>query len=143
KNDTTKRHAAAGSDACRWYFGDSKCPATAAWWWRTTRGSTCRTPGRTAFRTGAAHGSAADVRAANVGAPHVSAANPAQHGATEHAASHGEPARQCTTYNASHGNATHSAAFGQSHCPAAAIPSGACITSTGAAVGAGTFPDTF
>ena len=104
QNDTTKRHAAAGSDACRWYFGDSKCPATAAWRWRTTCGSTCRPAGRTAFRTGAAHGSAADVRAADVGAAHVSAANGAKNGTSYGTAAHaasspdGDTARQYATH---------------------------------------------
>ena len=143
QNDTTKRHAAAGSDACRRYFGDSKCPATAAWRWRTTRGSTCRPAGRTAFRTGAAHGSAADVRAADVGAAHVSAANGAKNGTSygtaAHAAAHGDTARQ----HATHGNATHTAAVGQPDCPASAIPSGARVASTGATVGAGTVASTF
>ena len=147
KNDTTKRHAAAGSDACRWYSGDGERPATAAWWWRKTCGGTCRPAGRAAFRTGAAHGSAANVRAADVGASHVSAANGATNGAAHGTATHaakcaapyGDTARQCTT----HGIATHTAAVGQPDCPAAAIPSGARVASTGATVGAGTFASTF
>src|SRR4029077_15746776 len=47
-----------------------------------------RPGGRTAFRTGAAHGSAADVRAADVGAAHVSAANGAKNGTSYGTAAH-------------------------------------------------------
>src|SRR5262249_42082788 len=141
KNDTTKRHAAAGSDACRRHFDDGKRAATAAWWWRKTSGSACRPASRTAFRTGAAHGSAADVRAADVGTAHVRAANGATHGATAHAATlsaahsatYGHPAREC----AAHGNPA-AVAGGQPHRSAAAIAPEARVAPADAAVGAGT-----
>src|SRR5262249_41285890 len=123
-----------------WYSGDGERPATATWWWRKACGGTRRPSGRTAFRTGAAHGSATDAGAADVGTahvvtPHVRAANGAPHGTATHAAAYGYPSRQGT----GHGNATHSAAAcGQPDRPAAAIPSGARIAPADAAVGAGT-----
>src|SRR5262249_57931607 len=87
KNDTTKRHAAAGSDACRWCSGDGERPATATWWWRKACGGT-------AFRTGAAHGSATDAGAADAGTAHVvtthvRAANRATHGTATYADAYG------------------------------------------------------